>query len=132
MAERRPFGTSKYAAAMAASFLVILGGMMTAIILAVASGADPVLSTISAIALFALISLVPLRALRPNRSPQFPRSLPRESFWSVFVQFFQREEKESTPLRPWKRKESDFVPEPHGSDYYRHKCFIPERPEKSE
>jgi hypothetical protein len=130
MADKKTFGTSKYAAAMAASFLVLLGGMLTTIVLSVAAGSDPFWSVVSSVALFGLISLIPLRALRPERGPQFPRARPREGFWTVLKQVFERQTHDSTPLRPWKRKDSNFVPEPHGSDYFRYKCFVPERPEK--
>lgn len=132
MPEKKPFGSDKYAVAMAASLLVIIGGMMTTIVLAVAAGNDPVWSVISTIALFSLISLIPLRAMRPERSPQFPRMKQRESLWTLFRQMFEREEKTVTPVRPWKRKKTDFIPQPHGSDYVEYNCFVPERPEKDE
>ena len=115
MAERRPFGTNKYAVAMAASLLVIIGGMMTTVVLAVAAGAEPIPAVISAVATFCLISLIPLRMMRPGRSPQFPRGR-RESVFTVLARLFESRDHDKTPLRPWKRKQSDFVPQPHGSD----------------
>lgn len=110
--------------AIVASFFVIAFGMCGCLVIAmVSSNQNDRHGLYVAIGVFALIALIPLGSLRPAR-PLEVRA-PQPSFWQRCRSFFQRRKEREVKVETWKRKRTDFVSTPHGSEYV--STFEPER-----
>lgn len=99
-----------------ASFIVIAFGLMGCIVIAlIVGGQNDRQGLYVAVGVFALIALIPLGSLRPARP--FEVKHPQPSWGERIRRLFGRRREREVKISTWKRKRTDFVSTPHGSEY---------------
>lgn len=105
-----------------ASFFVIFFGLMACIVITLVGGQNDKQGFYIALAVFGLIALIPMGSLRPSRPIQ-PGKKSGSRLAGLF-RILRRKERAEPQITTWKRKRTNFIPTPHGSEYT---TFVRER-----
>lgn len=106
-----------------ASFFVIAAGLCGCLVIAMLGGQNDRQGLLIAIGAFALIAMIPLGSLRPDRSLE--NKTARPGAWQSLKNMFRRAPDRNVKVETWKRKRTNFVSTPHGSDEV-YNSFVPE------
>ncbi|MGL4465639.1 MAG: hypothetical protein ACRDD1_15440 [Planctomycetia bacterium] len=109
------------------SFFVIAAGFGAVVFMAVVASPEPVYAVLGAGAVFGFIGLATILAV--VRAPRTDLRRGHYGTWrEMWATAFRRREKPKPGKhRYWKKKKTDFIPEPFGTPE-RQSTFIPERP----